>query len=325
MFNKIKKRNDHRKIFFDREFESFFRFINKYSTRQFAVMAVIVATAVICTFEGFEYIYRQSVITRQTAVIQNEAVLIAAEYSNYESLEAAENNDMNSRLSSYSALNQIRIRIVNLNYVVSVDTYSIDTNKTILNPRVFDIFSNHKNSSGYDKKTGNIQAAVPVYNDSGTFIAVLVADLDYTEIDAMFHDVNSQNNNIKLVIITICLALLIVGIYFLNRPVKRVLDIVSNVSAGHTDERIPVRSYTEIREIADDFNNIMDRANETDQSRAEFVSNVSHELKTPITSIKVLAESLNTQLRNAAIIELPSSGGIGMRLKNARQRLIVQK
>ena len=269
MFNKIKKRNDHRKIFFDREFESFFRFINKYSTRQFAVMAVIVATAVICTFEGFEYIYRQSVITRQTAVIQNEAVLIAAEYSNYESLEAAENNDMNSRLSSYSALNQIRIRIVNLNYVVSVDTYSIDTNKTILNPRVFDIFSNHKNSSGYDKKTGNIQAAVPVYNDSGTFIAVLVADLDYTEIDAMFHDVNS--------------------------PVKRVLDIVSNVSAGHTDERIPVRSYTEIREIADDFNNIMDRANETDQSRAEFVSNVSHELKTPITSIKVLAESLNTQ------------------------------
>ena len=285
MFNKIKKRNDHRKIFFDREFESFFRFINKYSTRQFAVMAVIVATAVICTFEGFEYIYRQSVITRQTAVIQNEAVLIAAEYSNYESLEAAENNDMNSRLSSYSALN----------YVISVDTYSIDTNKTILNPRVFDIFSNHKNSSSYDKKTGNIQAVVPVYNDSGTFIAVLVADLDYTEIDAMFHDVNSQNNNIKLVIITICLALLIVGIYFLNRPVKRVLDIVSNVSAGHTDARIPVRSYTEIREIADDFNNIMDRANETDQSRAEFVSNVSHELKTPITSIKVLAESLNTQ------------------------------
>ena len=294
MFNKIKKRNDHRKIFFDREFESFFRFINKYSTRQFAVMAVIVATAVICTFEGFEYIYRQSVITRQTAVIQNEAVLIAAEYSNYESLEAAENNDMNSRLSSYSALNQIRIRIVNLNYVISVDTYSIDTNKTILNPRVFDIFSNHKNSSSYDKKTGNIQAAVPVYNDSGTFIAVLVADLDYTEIDAMFHDVNSQNNNIKLVIITICLALLIVGIYFLNRPVKRVLDIVSNVSAGHTDARIPDRSYTEIREIAYDFNNIMDRANETDQSRAEFVSNVSHELKTPLTSMKVLADSINS-------------------------------
>ena len=292
MFNKNKKRNDHRRIFFDRGFESFFRFINKYSTRQFAVAAVIIAVAVISTFEGFEYIYKESVITRQTAIIQNEAVLIAAEYSNYESLDAAENNNMNSRLSSYSALNQIRIRVVNLNYVISVDTYAIDTNKTILNSRVFDIFSNHKNSSGYDKKTGNIQAAVPVYNDSGTFIAVLIADLDYTEIDAMFHDVNGQNNNIKVVIITICLVVLIIGIYLLNRPVKRVLDIVSNVSAGHTDERIPVKGYTEIREIADDFNNIMDRANETDQSRAEFVSNVSHELKTPLTSIRGYSELL---------------------------------
>ena len=51
----------------------------------------------------------------------------------------------------------------------------------------------------------------------------------------MFHDVNGQNNNIKVVIITICLVVLIIGIYLLNRPVKRVLDIVSNVSAGHTD------------------------------------------------------------------------------------------
>ena len=59
----------------------------------------------------------------------------------------------------------------------------------------------------------------------------------------MFHDVNGQNNNIKVVIITICLVVLIIGIYLLNRPVKRVLDIVSNVSAGHTDERIPVKGY----------------------------------------------------------------------------------
>ena len=76
--------------------------------------------------------------------------------------------------------------------------------------------------------------------------------------------------------------------------IRRIIDIMANVNAGHNDERIPLKGYTEIREIAEDFNGIMDKANETDQSRAEFVSNVSHELKTPITSIKVLAESLNT-------------------------------
>ena len=91
------------------------------------------------------------------------------------------------------------------------------------------------------------------------------------------------------------LVALLVSSRFLNKPVRRLTDIVANVNAGHTDERIPMKGYTEIREIAEDFNGIMDKANETDQSRAEFVSNVSHELKTPITSIKVLAESLNTQ------------------------------
>ena len=76
MFNKIKKRNDHRKIFFDREFESFFRFINKYSTRQFAVMAVIVATAVICTFEGFEYIYRLRLYRMKRFLLQQNILIM---------------------------------------------------------------------------------------------------------------------------------------------------------------------------------------------------------------------------------------------------------
>ena len=53
-----------------------------------------------------------------------------------------------------------------------------------------------------------------------------------------------------------------------------------------------MKGYTEIREIAEDFNGIMDKANETDQSRAEFVSNVSHELKTPIALIQGYAEGL---------------------------------
>ena len=99
----------------------------------------------------------------------------------------------------------------------------------------------------YDYKSGDIQAVTPVYNDEGDFIAVLVADLDYTEIDSLFMNVNSQNNNIKVIIITICLIALIVLLHFLNRPVRRIIDIMANVNAGHNDERIPLKGYTEIR------------------------------------------------------------------------------
>lgn len=293
--NKNKKEINRRKIVWIRIFDNFLKFIRRYTVIQFVVSAVIITAAVIGTFEGFEYIYKESVITRQKAVVQNEAILIAAEYAGYAGLHDAELSGMGSRLNSYSAMNQIRIRIVDLNYNVYADTYSTDYGKTIINSKVFDTVVSHKTSTVYDYKSGDIQAVTPVYNDEGEFIAVLVADLDYTEIDSLFMNVNSQNNNIKVIIITICLIALIVLLHFLNRPVRRIIDIMANVNAGHNDERIPLKGYTEIREIAEDFNGIMDKANETDQSRAEFVSNVSHELKTPITSIKVLAESLNTQ------------------------------
>lgn len=43
------------------------------------------------------------------------------------------------------------------------------------------------------------------------------------------------------------------------------------------------------------FNKMLGRLRVLDDSRTEFVSNVSHELKTPLTSMKVLSDSLLTQ------------------------------
>ena len=81
----------------------------------------------------------------------------------------------------------------------------------------------------------------------------------------------------------------------IGKSYRKAYKIVEDVANGHTDKRIPVKGSYELRLFAKDFNNIMDRAGMLDESRQEFVSNVSHELKTPITSIKVLADSLNMQ------------------------------
>ena len=58
------------------------------------------------------------------------------------------------------------------------------------------------------------------------------------------------------------------------------------------DEEISVPDYTETELITDAFNKMVNRMKILDESRQEFVSNVSHELKTPLTSMKVLADSL---------------------------------
>ena len=64
---------------------------------------------------------------------------------------------------------------------------------------------------------------------------------------------------------------------------------------GYLDTKLDLSTYTEMKEFSDGFNAMVDRMQKIDDSRQEFVSNVSHELKTPMTSIKVLADSLKDQ------------------------------
>lgn len=58
------------------------------------------------------------------------------------------------------------------------------------------------------------------------------------------------------------------------------------------DTDITADVYLETRKISETVGQTLSKLRAVDQSRQEFVSNVSHELKTPITSIRVLADSL---------------------------------
>lgn len=64
------------------------------------------------------------------------------------------------------------------------------------------------------------------------------------------------------------------------------------ISSGDFNETMHIKGYTEVEDIADNFNSMLSVLQNLEDVRQEFVSNVSHELKTPITSVKVLAESL---------------------------------
>ena len=79
---------------------------------------------------------------------------------------------------------------------------------------------------------------------------------------------------------------------FLVKPFEKLSIDIREVKEGYSNEPIQAPMYTETRHIADAFNNVLGRMNALDQSRQEFVANVSHELKTPMTSMKVLAASL---------------------------------
>ena len=67
---------------------------------------------------------------------------------------------------------------------------------------------------------------------------------------------------------------------------------IGEVREGNYSHRAPSQGHDEISQIADEFNELSGRLEETETLRRQFVSNASHELKTPLASIKLLTDSI---------------------------------
>ena len=248
-----KSRLNHKKLITD--ILSFF-----LSTR-FRLVFIIAVMSIISTIsavKAVKYSYTTSLVEARKAYVNNEAVLIAAEFTKYGSIEEAHNDGVYENLMNYSSLNAIRIRLVDKKYNISVDTYAVDTGKIMINSKVITVYDSPKTITDYSKKTGNIEAASPVYNSEGQLIAVLVVNLDISDISQIVGNAFDRIWVIEFVIITIILVVSIIVTYFYFKPYKKALHIVEGVDFGYIDKRMDVKGSTELRQFAKHFNSIMD-------------------------------------------------------------------
>lgn len=143
-----------------------------------------------------------------------------------------------------------------------------------------------------------IEVAVPIQRvideNAGTTetlgVILVSASLDsITDNRAVLSD--SVGLILTITMIVMILAASILAVAFVH-PFKRLTKKMKAVTAEHMEDEIQESAYAETMQMADAFNQLKARLKILDESRQEFVSNVSHELKTPLTSMKVLADSL---------------------------------
>ena len=106
---------------------------------------------------------------------------------------------------------------------------------------------------------------------------------------------SQKATRVELIVILIELGFALIAANGLLKPFDRITSAINDIKAGYTDQPISVSDYLETEHIVNAFNQLLERMKVLDDSRQEFVSNVSHELKTPITSVKVLADTLLAQ------------------------------
>lgn len=87
----------------------------------------------------------------------------------------------------------------------------------------------------------------------------------------------------------------------IDRPVEKILEATERITAGDFSVRIatdhPYGRYNEFDRIIEDLNRMTAELSKTEVLRSDFVSNVSHELKTPLAII----ENYSTAIRDAEI------------------------
>lgn len=188
---------------------------------------------------------------------------------------------------AYSA----RILIINSDYIIVKDNYIFDEGKTIITEDVINAFKG-KSHSHINYKSSSAVITTPIIDDTGKISGVIKVSLSgYATIQTI--------NYMKRISVAVMIALLLVFsgilvfvIYKLTSPAKDMKEAILSLSDGDKNARIKKQTIKEYKDIGDAVNMLLDRLESIDGSRDEFVSNVSHELKTPMTSMKVLADSL---------------------------------
>lgn len=240
--------------------------------------------------------YYERAIAVRTTDVQNQCKIISNQIVASDYLSGNKSDAISGELSLISSLYDGRILIIDQDLRVVADTYNMEASKTMIVEEVIRCF---KTGTSVHVVSGRfIEVAVPIQRvldeTAGTTetIGVILASASLDSITdnrEVLHDSVSLILTITFIVMVLIAAIFSFGFVY---PFKRLTKKINAVTAEHMEEEIQEKSFTETEQIADAFNQVMARSKLLDESRKEFVSNVSHELKTPLTSMKVLADSL---------------------------------
>ena len=202
---------------------------------------------------------------------------------------------VNSKLELFSNVYNGRILLADRDFKIVSDTFHTEEGKTLLSSLAVACLKGEE-TSNYDARSKVLELAVPVQSpDVQQLQGVMLVSVSAVDIAETLAEMEQRGVMLigSIVVLSVFLAWLLSTI--LVKPLARVTKAIEDLTDGMLDEEISVPDYTETELITDAFNKMVNRMKILDESRQEFVSNVSHELKTPLTSMKVLADSLLAQ------------------------------
>ena len=167
-------------------------------------------------------------------------------------------------------------------------------------------------------------SAVPIMRSSTVTGSVYISEYDREQGEILLN----LQNNLRSISFAVCVVAIAFSIFLsktLTQRITSVLKAIKFVREGEYSYRIAVKGNDEIGRLSDEFNSLTDRLQSTEEIRRRFVADASHELKTPLASIRLLSDSIlhNTEMDTDMVYEFVHDiGNEAERLARITEKLL---
>lgn len=257
-----------------------------------ATFIVIISVSFIMTAAFLSYWFEGYYFEQRKTQLMSDSQLIATAAVQYidEKITADKFNDALVYVGKYLSANIWLTDNYGIVYAVSDNEHKNILGKQVLTNDLEQLRENHvvERRGKYGKLiTAPVHTIeIPIFHNE-MFKGAIIMHSSLSEISGALKRVY------EIIWISAIFAIIVscIVIYYISRkiiinPLAQINYVADKISKGEVDRRVKINSKDEIGVLAKSFNSMADSLEKVEKNRREFISNVSHEIRSPITSIK---------------------------------------
>jgi len=271
---------------------------NTIFRKQFLLYAVTLVVSFALIAVGLVSLFQGYFIQKTSDSLEEQGARIAASYVRYMSMPTI--SGQNQLLNDVNTLGQLGASCIFVD--ASGEVVACTSNITTIQPgdvisaagiqEVFDgiIIRTQGSLDGVFAETvltvGYPIIVKSVIGQNASVMGAVFMNAPMTEV----HQTTQDVIRMTVMCLLVSLAVSFVLIYFtskkISKPIHQINQAAKVIAAGDFEKRLTVKSRDEVGQLADSFNNMAESLENQEKSRREFIANISHDLRSPLTSMR---------------------------------------
>ena len=207
-----------------------------------------------------------------------------------EKLDVLTPSNVTASISNIASLKVNRVLVTDQSGAVIYDSDG-SQGTVLLEPMTKAIEGNDVFTWAYHDGLMTSEAACPIVSYGTTVGCVYLMEQD-TQQGHLLKSIQMVILTITIVLELVIVLFSVVFAYTFSKRLNRIMTSMHIIQEGDFSHKVTMNGHDELNVLADEFNKLAERLETSENKRRQFVSDASHELKTPLASIKLLSETI---------------------------------